>query len=162
MNVVVLAGRLARDPELRTSAGGVPFCNFTVAVDRDYVKPGEERKADFIRCVAWRQNAEFVHRYFTKGKWIGVQGSIQTGSYQNKDGATVYTTDVMVDSVSFIGNKDSGSGSTGGSENYRSSGYVSSTPSREPRPERRNEQPSYSSGSNDDFVPTPLDTDLPF
>jgi single-strand DNA-binding protein len=103
MNSVILMGRLTADPELRTTNNGLNYCRFTVAVDR-YTK-GEEKKTDFINCVAWRQTAEFVERYFGKGKMIAVQGSIQTGSFTNKDGAKVYTTDVLVDKAHFCGDK---------------------------------------------------------
>ena len=103
MNNVILMGRLTADPELRTTNNGLNYCRFTVAVDR-YSK-GEDKKTDFINCVAWRQTAEFVERYFSKGRMIAVQGSIQTGSFTNKDGAKVYTTDVLVDKVHFCGDK---------------------------------------------------------
>lgn len=108
INFVVLMGRLTADPELRTSNSGISYCRFTVAVDRSFTKSGEEKKTDFINCVAWRQTAEFVSRYFTKGQMIAVEGSIQTGSYTNKDGAKVYTTDILVSQVSFTGDKRSG------------------------------------------------------
>lgn len=105
MNNVILMGRLTADPEIRTTNNGLNYCRFSVAVDR-YSK-GEEKKTDFINCVAWRQTAEFISRYFTKGKMIAVQGSIQTGSFTNKDGAKVYTTDVLVDKAHFCGDKGS-------------------------------------------------------
>lgn len=105
MNSVILMGRLTANPELRTTNSDLNYCRFTVAVDR-YSK-GEEKKADFINCVAWRQTAEFIERYFCKGKMIAVQGSIQTGSFTNKDGAKVYTTDVLVDKAHFCGDKGS-------------------------------------------------------
>lgn len=105
MNSVILMGRLTANPELRTTNSGLNYCRFTVAVDR-YSK-GEDKKTDFINCVAWRQTAEFVERYFCKGKMIAVQGSIQTGSFTNKDGAKVYTTDVLVDKAHFCGDKGS-------------------------------------------------------
>lgn len=105
MNTAILMGRLTADPEIRTTNSGLNYCRFTVAVDR-YTK-GEDKKTDFINCVAWRQTAEFVERFFSKGKMIAVQGSIQTGSFTNKDGAKVYTTDVLVDKVHFCGDKGS-------------------------------------------------------
>lgn len=105
MNTAILIGRLTADPELRTSNNGLNYCRFTVAVDR-YSK-GEDKKTDFINCVAWRQTAEFVERYFSKGRMIAVQGSIQTGSFTNKDGVKVYTTDVLVDKAHFCGDKGS-------------------------------------------------------
>lgn len=82
MNKAILVGRLTADPELKASPSGVNVCNFTVAVDRRFVKEGEERKADFINCVAWRQTAEFISKYFTKGRMIGL---IWFNSDQNMD-----------------------------------------------------------------------------
>ena len=98
LNCAVIMGRLTADPELRQTPSGVSVTRFTVAVDRGYVKPGEERKADVINVVAWRQTAEFVSRYFQKGSMIAVQGSIQTGSYE-KDGVKRYTFEVSADNV---------------------------------------------------------------
>ena len=108
MNKVILKGRLIADPELRQTPNNISVTKFTVAVDR-YAKAGEEKKADFISCVAWRQTAEFVSKYFSKGKEILLIGSLQTGSYE-KDGVKHYTTDVLVDNVEFCGSKSSSSG----------------------------------------------------
>ena len=77
LNNVILMGRLVAEPELRTTASGVSVCSFTVAVERSYVKQGEERQADFIDCVAWRQSAEFLTRYFAKGQLVALEGSLQ-------------------------------------------------------------------------------------
>ncbi len=106
MNKAILKGRLIADPELRQTPNSISVTKFTVAVDR-YAKSGEEKKADFISCVAWRQTAEFVSKYFSKGKEILLIGSLQTGSYE-KDGVKHYTTDVLVDNVEFCGSKSSG------------------------------------------------------
>ena len=102
MNTVILIGRLTKDPELKTTQSGLSLCRFTVAVDR-YSKDGED-KTDFINCVAWRKTAEFIDNYFSKGQRIALTGSIQTGSYE-KDGRTVYTTDVLVDKAEFCESK---------------------------------------------------------
>ena len=110
MNIVVLVGRLTADPELKTTAQGTSFCRFSVAVDRDFVRAGEERQADFINIVAWRSNAEFISKYFTKGKLIGIQGSIQTGKYTDRDGNTRNSFDVVVNRASFIGSKSESGG----------------------------------------------------
>ena len=107
LNCAVIMGRLTSDPELRKTPSGVSVTRFTVAVDRGYVKPGEERKADFINVVAWRQTAEFVSRYFQKGSMIAVQGSIQTGSYE-KDGVKHNTFEIVADNVYFCGGKNDG------------------------------------------------------
>lgn len=105
LNNAVIMGRLTSDPELRTTQSGVAVTRFTVAVDRGYVKQGEERKADFINVVAWRGAAEFVCKYFSKGSMIAVQGSIQTGMYE-KDGIKRATFEIVADNVSFCGSKE--------------------------------------------------------
>lgn len=143
LNCAVIMGRLTADPELRQTPSGVSVTRFTVAVDRGYVKPGEERKADFINVVAWRQTAEFVSRYFQKGSMIAVQGSIQTGSYE-KDGVKRYTVEISADNVSFCGSKSE----TG------TNGAPSTTASAA--------APSFSNGSADDFAAMADDDDLPF
>lgn len=86
LNTVALMGRLTRDPELRTTQSNIPVTTFTLAVERTYVKQGEERQADFIDVVAWQKSAEFATRYFRKGQLVAVDGSIQTRSYTGKDG----------------------------------------------------------------------------
>lgn len=111
MNKVILVGRLTADPELRQTQSGVASCRFTVAVDRKFAdKNTGEKQSDFINCVAWRQTAEFVSRYFNKGKMIALEGSLRTGKYQDKNHADVthYTTEVYVDNVEFVGGKGDG------------------------------------------------------
>lgn len=108
MNKVVLIGRLTADPELRRTQSGIASCRFTIAINRKFKNQQTgEYDADFISCTAWRQTAEFVSRYFTKGSMIAVEGSLRTGSYQNKQhpDVTHYTTDVFVDNVEFTGEK---------------------------------------------------------
>lgn len=101
MNNVSLIGRLTKDPDLKTTQSGLSVCRFTVAVDRPYSK---EKQTDFINCIAWRQTADFICKYFTKGQRIALIGSIQTGSYE-KDGSKVYTTEVNVSNVEFCESK---------------------------------------------------------
>ena len=109
LNKVILMGRLVRDPELRSTPTGANVCTFSIAVDRGYVRQGEERQADFINIVAWRSTAEFVSKYFVKGQMIAVVGRIQTRNYDDKDGKRVYVTEVVADEVSFTeSKKDSG------------------------------------------------------
>jgi single-strand DNA-binding protein len=98
-------GRLTADPELRTTNNGTSVTSFTVAVDRDYVKQGEERQTDFINVVVWRQAAEFVSRNFSKGSMISVQGSIQTRNYEDKHGNKRVAVEIIADKVSFTGEK---------------------------------------------------------
>ena len=102
MNSVVLIGRLTRDPEVRyTSGTQMAVCTFTIAIDRP-VRAGGEKQTDFPRVTVFGKQAENCERFLAKGRLVGVQGRIQTGSYTNKDGATVYTTDVVADRVEFL------------------------------------------------------------
>ena len=105
-------GRLTADPELKTTTGGLSVTTFTIAVDRPYVRNGEERQTDFINIVAWRQSAEFVCRYFKKGQMIALTGSLQTRNYEDKNGNKRTAYEVVADRVSFCGSKaESGSAS---------------------------------------------------
>ena len=111
MNKVILSGNLTRDPELRnTSSSNV--CRFTVAVQRPFKNSAGEREVDFISCVAWSETAEFIAKYFTKGRGILLEGNIRTGSYEAQDGSgTRYTTDVNVDRAEFMGGPREATGS---------------------------------------------------
>ena len=112
MNSVQIIGRLTADPELRQTQSGISCCRFTVAVNRKFKnKDTNEYDADFISCVAWRQTAEFITRYFSKGKMIALQGNLHTGSYTDKNHSDVthYTTDLFVENVEFCGDKSSNS-----------------------------------------------------
>ena len=104
MNNVSLIGRLTQDPELRTTSSGLSTCSFTIAVDGRPSANGEPH-TDFIRCVAWRNQAENLCKYQKKGSQIGVTGRIQTGSYDAQDGTKRYTTDVVADRIIFLGSK---------------------------------------------------------
>ena len=120
MNKVVLIGRLTADPELRQTQSGIASCRFTVAVNRRFAdKTTGERQADFISCTAWRQTAEFVSRYFNKGKLIAIEGSLRNNNYQdgNHPDVTHYTMDVQVDNVEFVGGKGDNGGNGGGYQN---------------------------------------------
>ncbi len=170
LNRVILMGRLVAAPELKTTASGVSVTSFRIAVDRNYVKQGEERKADFIDIVCWRQTAEFVCRYFGKGSMIAVEGQLQSRTYQAKDGTNRYVTEVVADNVSFTGerrepNRESygnayGNQSYGGSQTYDAPGYGGGQSYSAPAPQPQ--QPSYQSGSAADFQDMPMDNDLPF
>lgn len=110
INSVVIMGRLTFDPELRITPSGVSVVRFQIACDRNYQKPDEDRKTDFIDVTAWRRTAEFVSRYFRKGSMIAVEGSIQTDSYTDRDGNKRKSFQVVANSVSFCGSKaESGS-----------------------------------------------------
>ena len=112
INRVVLVGRLTRDPELRKTQSGISYCRFTVACDRRKKSDGEDPGADFIGCVAWRQSADFLGSYGRKGVLVAVDGSIQTGSYTDRDGRKVYTTDVVAESVQKLEGRRTTSGSS--------------------------------------------------
>ena len=105
INVVAIMGRLTYDPELRTTPTGVSVVRFQVAVDRNFQRAGEERKADFIDVTAWRQTAEFVSKYFRKGSMIAVEGSIQTDNFTDKDGNKRKSVQLVASQVSFCGSK---------------------------------------------------------
>lgn len=104
MNKVLLSGNITNAPEMRM-AGETPVASFTVAVNRRYANADGQREADFIRCTAFSKTAEFAEKYLQKGTSVNVVGHIQTGSYDNKDGQKVYTTDVIVEELEFAGRK---------------------------------------------------------
>ena len=143
MNKVTLIGRITRDPEVRYSQGdnAMAIARYTLAVDRRFKRDGDEQTADFISCVAFGKQGEFAEKYLHKGMKIAVNGRIQTGSYTNKDGVKVYTTDVVVEEHEFCESKGSSNGNSG------ESGY-------RPAP----------ATSEDGFmnIPDELDEELPF
>lgn len=141
MNKVILIGRLTKDPELRATAAGVPVCSFTVACDRRYVKQGEERKADFINCVAWQNHAETISKYFTKGQRIALEGNLQVRSWQGNDSKTYYATEVHVENWEFAQSKAEGQQTTPAQNETATAGK--------------------NSGNFEDFTPIE-DSDLPF
>lgn len=116
MNKVILMGRLTRDPEVRysQSENAMAIARYTLAVDRRFNRNGDENTADFINCVAFGKAGEFAEKYFRKGIKIAVSGRIQTGSYTNKDGVKVYTTEVVVDDQEFAESKNNSSAGDGG------------------------------------------------
>ena len=136
-------GRLTADPELNKTQSGISVTRITVAVDRAFVRQGEERQADFIDVRCWRQTAEFVCKYFQKGSMIAVEGSIQTDSYTDNNGNKRKSVTVVANNVSFCGSK---------AENGSNSNPVYSQPA-----------PSYASANNSDFEEiVDDDDDLPF
>ena len=113
LNHIVIMGRLTRDPEYRATGTGISVCNFSVAVDRDFKGQSGEKETDFIDCVAWRQTAEFVTKYFAKGSMIVVSGSLQIRSWTDKDGNKRRTAEIVANNVYFGESKrDSGSQAT--------------------------------------------------
>jgi single-strand DNA-binding protein len=102
INRVVLVGRITKDVDLRATSSNVSVTQFTVAVNRQFTSQNGERQADFIQCVAWRNQAEFMKNYVKKGALIGVEGRIQTRQYEDKDGQSRYVTEVQVDSIQLL------------------------------------------------------------
>ena len=125
MNKVILMGRLTRDPEVRYTQGEQPMAiaRYSLAVDRRFARNNQEgqQTADFISCVAFGKNGEFAEKYLHKGTKIAISGRIQTGSYTNKDGVKVYTTDVVVESQEFAESKNAQSGNGGSEGGYANS-----------------------------------------
>ena len=113
LNNAVVMGRLVADPELRTTGSGISVLSFTVAVDRGFVRQGEDRQADFIDVIAWRQTAEFISKYFRKGSMIAVQGRLATRTWEDKNGSKHKAVEIVADAVSFCGDrKESTSGNS--------------------------------------------------
>ena len=110
MNKVLLVGRLTKDPAVKATTSQVKVCNFTIAVDRKFKDNNGNKQADFINCVAWRQTAEFIGRYFTRGQRIGIVGCIQTRTYDDNNGQRHYITEVLAEDVEFV---DSANGANG-------------------------------------------------
>ena len=145
MNKVILIGRLTRDPEVRYSQGeqATAIARYTLAVDRRFRRDGDQQTADFIPCVAFGRAGEFAEKYFRKGTKVAITGRIQTGSYTNRDGQNVYTTDVVVEEQEFAESKNASSDN---------GGYAPA------------DRPSPSSAAGDGFmnIPDGIDEELPF
>ena len=142
MNLAILIGRLTKDPEIRATTSGTSVCSFTVACDKKYVKQGEERKADFINCVAWDKSAEAIGKFFSKGKRIALKGRIETRSWTNNEGKANYATEVIVEEWEFVESK-------GESQQITPTTYESAT------------EDNFE-GNIDGFLPIESDPDLPF
>ena len=151
LNVVAIMGRLVSDPELRTTPAGYSVCSFRIACDRSYVQQGQQRQADFIDIVAWRQQADFVSKYFQKGSMIAIDGRLQTRNYQDKNGNNRTAVEVVANNISFAGAK-------------RQDGQ--NTPSYEQQTishvQQAKAQSGFAQGSTDDFAVIDDNDDLPF
>ena len=156
LNVVAIMGRLVADPELRTTPAGHSVCSFRIACDRSYVQQGQERQADFIDIVAWRQQADFVSRYFQKGSMIAIDGRLQTRNYQDKNGNSRTAVEVVANNISFAGSKRQDSQSVPSYEQQTTS-HV-----QQAKAAQNALQPAYTQGSMDDFAVINDDDDLPF
>ena len=148
MNSICLMGRLTGDPELKTTQSGVSVTSFSVAVDRAYRSKDQERQTDFINCVAWRNTAEFISRYFRKGQRIALQGSLQSRKYTANDGSQRTVYEVVVDNAFFCESKG---GNAGGAPSYDSQIPVYSEA-----------KPAFSTANSGDFEDVFTDEDLPF
>ena len=145
MNKVILMGRLTKDPELRyTSNNNTAVCSFSLAVDRRFSKPGEEKKADFFNIVAWRNQAEFCSKYFTKGMRVAVAGNLQNRSWDDNDGKKHFITEVIADDVYFADGRKNEGGAP-----FRPSGPAGTAP-------------SSGDSQTDGYFPTDDDDELPF
>ncbi len=149
LNKVILMGRITRDLEPKQTPQGVSVVTFTIAVDRSFVRQGEERQADFITCVAWRQTADFICRYFGKGRMIAIVGNLRTRTYDDKNGTKHYVTEVYVDEASFTGEPKQQGGYAQQSYNnnnygggYQQGGSYNNQPPQQPAPNSYpNQQP---------------------
>ncbi len=146
LNTAVIMGRLVATPELRTTPTGLSVTSFTVAVERRFAKRGEERQADYIDVVAWRQTAEFVTRFFKQGSMIAVQGSIQTRLYEDKNGGKRKAIEIVAENVSFCGSK--AETNTGMRDEFV--------------PDRVEPVAAFSNVDVDDFKEIPTEDELPF
>lgn len=160
INRVVLVGRLTRDPDLRYTSSGIAVANFTIAVNRPFSNQQGEREADFINCVIWRKPAENLANYMSKGSLIGVDGRIQSRSYDGQDGKRVYVTEVVADSVQFLESRSSNrSASTdGGQGSGNNQQGQDQNQQQEP-----NQNQSSQNNKNENLEPIDIsDDDLPF
>ena len=164
MNMICLLGRLTADPELRHTQSQVPVTSFTLAVDRAYAPKGQERQADFINVVAWRQTAEFVTRYFHKGQRLALTGTLQSRRYVDKDGNNRTAYEVVADNVYFAESKSqSGSYQQGYPTGGYQGGYQSPAPSFDSQVPQYSEAPTaFATAAPSDFEEIVTDDDLPF
>lgn len=163
LNRVILMGRITHDLELKQIPNGTSVLSFSIAVERNYAKQGEDKQTDFITCVAWQKTAEFISRYFGKGRMIAIEGNLRTRSYDDKNGVKHNVVEVFVDGVSFTGEPkqsgSSGSYSSGGSYSGNNNNYRSNQQSAAPSQSNNNDDLSigdladYEDVLSDDGVP---------
>ena len=160
LNVVAIMGRLVADPELRTTTQGTNVCSFRIACDRNFARQGEQRQADFIDIVAWRQQAEFVSKYFQKGSLIAIEGSLQSRQYQDKNGNNRTAIEIVASNINFVTPKSQNPAAGMGAP--MASAPIPAAPADYSRPAAQPAAPAYSAGSNDDFALIEDEGDLPF
>ena len=160
LNHIVLMGRLTRDPELRRTGSGVAVASFTLAVDRDFAAQGAERETDFVDIVAWRNTAEFVSKYFTKGRMAVVSGRLQIRNWQDKDGNKRRSAEVVANDVYFGDSKRDGASAPAGFDqsapSYAAPGYAA------PNPGPAYAAPNPGAGASDFSMLEGDDPELPF
>ena len=150
INVVAIMGRLVADPELKTTPAGTNVCTFRIACDRSFVQQGQQRQADFIDVVAWRNNADFLCKHFAKGGMVAVQGRLQTRQYQDRNGNKRTAVEVVADSLSFAGSSK------------KPGGQAVDEGGEAPPSDYRDPALAYSQGDADDFAVIDDNDDLPF
>lgn len=151
LNVIAVMGRLVADPELRKTPNGISTSRFTIACDRSYVKAGGERQTDFFDVVAWRGTAEFVCKYFKKGQMMALDGSLQTHTYDDKEGNKRKAYEIVAGNVNFAESKRSGGSA------FEGGGGEAMQTQRAPQ-----EAPAFSAGAPEDFAVVDESEDLPF
>lgn len=171
INRVTLIGRLTRDPELRTTSNGIAVATFTLAVDRNFTNSRGERDADFINCVVWRKPAEILCNYTSKGSQIGIDGRLQTRTYDDKDGKRVYVTEVVIEDFTFLDtrqDRENRQNNAGGNNSYSNNNGAynsqpknSSSTANKPNNSANTKKPADPFSDSKDTVDI-SDDDLPF
>lgn len=169
INRFIGVGRLTKDPELRYTPSGLAVVRFTLAINRQFTGENGEREADFINCVAWRKQAENLANFQKKGNLLGVEGRIQTGSYEGQDGKRVYTTEVVADSIQFLEprNGNSEGGQTQQQQQQQQGGYQQQPQQNQQQQQQAPSQQNYTRMDEDPFAKSrgPVEVsedDLPF
>ena len=159
LNKAILMGRLTRDPELRHTQSNMAVCSFSLAIDRGRKDQNGERQTDFIDCVAWGRQAEFVAQWFNKGAMAIVVGRVQSRRWQDQNGNNRTAVEVVANNINFAGSKNSNAGGGANYQNNSAPAYQNAAPAR---PAAVEAAPSYSAGNADDFAVIDDSDDLPF
>lgn len=167
VNKVILIGHLGRDPELRYTQGGTPVCQLSVATTRAYTNKNNDRveETEWHRVVVWSKQAEHCNNYLSKGRQVYVEGRLQTRSYEDKDGVKKYSTEIIAETVQFLGSRGEGGGGDRGERGERGGSRGGGGGGRGGPPEPRDEGGSDGGGGgwNDNYIPSdPADDDIPF
>ena len=172
LNKVIIMGRITQDLEVKQTPSGVSVLSFSVAVQRSFARQGEERQTDFINCVAWRQQAEFIGKYFGKGRMICIEGNLRTRTYDDKNGTKHYVTEVYVDSANFTGEpRQQDGGAYSNNYGYQNNSYPQNNGGyQQPSPANNSHNYNNNAPSNDalsigdlaDFEEVLSDDGVPF